>query len=57
MRSGLCAVVSLATLSTLALSQGKPPVLLAATPPIGWNSWSRFAAWQHTYSSRTLLQA
>jgi alpha-galactosidase len=35
--------VFLATLSTLALSQGKPPVLLAATPPMGWNSWNWFA--------------
>jgi alpha-galactosidase len=43
MRSGLYAVVFLATLSTLALSQGKPPVLLAATPPMGWNSWNWFA--------------
>jgi alpha-galactosidase len=43
MRPGLYAVVFLATLSTLALSQGKPPVLLAATPPMGWNSWNWFA--------------
>src|SRR3984893_11604836 len=43
MRPCLYAVVFLATLSTLALSQGKPPVLLAATPPMGWNSWNWFA--------------
>jgi alpha-galactosidase len=43
MRPGLHAVVFLATLSNIALSQGKPLVLLAATPPMGWNSWNWFA--------------
>jgi alpha-galactosidase len=43
MRPGLYAALFFATLSTLALSQGGPPVLLAATPPMGWNSWNWFA--------------
>jgi alpha-galactosidase len=35
-------VILLATLSSLALAQGKPfPVAL--TPPMGWNSWNKFA--------------
>ncbi len=43
MRSGLYAVLVLATLLPVAFSQGKPAALLAATPPMGWNSWNWFA--------------
>lgn len=43
MRSSFYAVLVLASLSHLALSQSKPAPLLAATPPMGWNSWNWFA--------------
>ncbi len=40
MISRLCALVCLSTMTSVALAQG--PVL-AATPPMGWNSWNWFA--------------
>ena len=43
MRLGFYAVFVVAGLSHLALSQSKTAPLLAATPPMGWNSWNWFA--------------
>jgi alpha-galactosidase len=39
----LSAILILAILSPLAPSQNKPAIALAATPPMGWNSWNWFA--------------
>ena len=43
MRPGFYAVLVIASLTHLALSQSEPAPLLAATPPMGWNSWNWFA--------------
>ena len=43
MRPGFYAILVIASLSHLALSQSRPAPLLAATPPMGWNSWNWFA--------------
>jgi alpha-galactosidase len=43
MRPGFYIVLVIASLSHLALSQSKTAPLLAATPPMGWNSWNWFA--------------
>ena len=45
MRRLVAAVVALTALSPLLLAQGsaKPAPMLAATPPMGWNSWNWFA--------------
>src|SRR5580700_8415197 len=43
MRTGVYAVLIIASLSHLALSQSEPADRLSATPPMGWNSWNWFA--------------
>ena len=43
MHLGFYVVLVVAGLSHLALSQSKTAPLLAATPPMGWNSWNWFA--------------
>jgi alpha-galactosidase len=43
MRRSLYTVVVFVLLSQLALPQSKPMPVLAATPPMGWNSWNWFA--------------
>jgi alpha-galactosidase len=43
MRSVVRGLLAFFVLSPLALSQTKPAPILAATPPMGWNSWNWFA--------------
>ena len=43
MRSALRCVLGFLAFSPLLLAQTKPTVKLAATPPMGWNSWNWFA--------------
>ena len=42
MRSALRCVLAFLAFSSLLLAQTKPTVKLAATPPMGWNSWNHF---------------
>jgi alpha-galactosidase len=43
MRFALRCTLVLVAVSSLALAQPKPAPILAATPPMGWNSWNWFA--------------
>lgn len=43
MRSVLRCILAFFALTPLLLAQAKPAVTLAATPPMGWNSWNWFA--------------
>ena len=43
MRSALRCILAFFALTPLLLAQSKPTPALAATPPMGWNSWNWFA--------------